>query len=139
MSKSTEQQDNRLILSCARMKNGILQSTFTIHTEDGEGMGVVGTAQINHAYQQYTETYDSVIAELREENEQLKGWISSFGAELSIGVSYAVTWDGTDEIDIDFMDIEIEGGTHYWANNSQHPPTHYAHLPLPIKAAKESS
>lgn len=63
-------------------------------------------------------------------------WISVEEDEPELGEEVAVAWDGCDELSTDYLEIDSDYGTHYWANYHAEPPTHWKRL-LPLPEAPE--
>lgn len=59
-------------------------------------------------------------------------WISVEEDEPELGEEVAVAWAGCDDLSTDYLEINSDYGTHYWANYHAEPPTHWKRLlPLP--------
>ena len=80
------------------------------------------------------EEKDCLIASLHSQLEA--NWISCSESLPKRDHLVAISWHGVDEVQCDYMDIDANYGTHFWANNQDDPPDNWFFIPSPPTGGK---
>lgn len=97
---------------------------------------VIDVIQRHSRYLEASERIKSdaeIIATLQSRIKE-QAWISVNESLPECDHLVAISWHGVDEVQCDYMDIDVHYGTQFWANNQDDPPDSWFFIPSPPEA-----